>query len=42
MQQVRPIAVFLRNLGHNLHHLRMDFIDLQVEEIGVQILSASP
>jgi len=41
MQQVRPIAMFLRNLGHNLHHLRMDFIDLQEEEIGVQILSAS-
>jgi len=35
IQQIRPIALLLRNLGHNLHHLQIDFSATSEEDIGM-------
>ena len=42
VREIHPIAAFLRNLGHNLHHLRIDLFPTWRVETGVPILFASP
>jgi len=42
IQQMRPIALLLRNLGHNLHHLQIEFSSTLEEDSGMPILSTSP
>ena len=42
VHEIPPIAAFLRNLGHNLHHLRIDLFTTWGVKIGIPILFASP